>query len=72
MAGFFLMRYQENTGHFPFMKSKNSNNPQVDAPGVEQASGATSSLFARRPFDQTDSEKAITTVQALPARTDSE
>ncbi|KAE9372215.1 iron permease FTR1 [Stipitochalara longipes BDJ] len=72
IIGFLLMRYQENTGHLPFMKSKGPDHPQVDVPSVENASGASSRMFETRTSNQTDPEKAIATVQAMPARTDLE
>ena len=66
------MRYKENTGHFPFMKSKDPDQPTLDVSSPEDNSVPTSGLFERRPSNRTDPEKAIATVQALPARTDSE
>jgi high-affinity iron transporter len=69
------MRYKENTGHLPFMKSKNPIHPKGEVTSVtsiNNTSGASSGIFDRGASDQTDPEKAIATVQALPARTNSE
>jgi high-affinity iron transporter len=55
------------------MKSKKPDHQKVEVSSVENASGASSGIFeARGTSSQTDPEKAIATVQALPARTNSE
>jgi high-affinity iron transporter len=73
IIGFLLLRYHENTGHLPFMKSKTPDPQKVEVSSVENASGTSSGIFdARGTSSQTDPEKAIATVQALPARTNSE
>jgi high-affinity iron transporter len=69
------MRYKENTGHLPFMKSKTPNHPKGEVTSVtsiNHTSGDSSGIFDRGTSDNTNSEKAITTVQVLPARTNSE
>jgi high-affinity iron transporter len=90
VIGFLVMRYKENTGHLPFMKSrlvlslksrgfpflKSKNQEPVHAKeelsSVINTSNASSGIFDRGSSAQTDPEKAITTVHASPARTNSE
>jgi high-affinity iron transporter len=71
IAAFLLMRYKENTGHLPFMKSKDSVHPKGDVASVSNNSGVSSGIFEQN-SEQRDLEKAIETVQAIPTRTISE
>jgi hypothetical protein len=62
------MRYKENTGNYPFWKSNNSVHPKADVASVSNTSGASSGIFEQN-SEQKDPEKAMETVQAVPART---
>ena len=82
VIGFLVMRYKENTGHLPFMKSKGFPflksktqepvHPKEELSSVINTSNASSGIFEKGGSVQTDPEKAITTVHAAPTRTNSE